>query len=73
MNFNFNSIGWKQCNENKLYIIGKLNGEPAISEKIFFLNQLSQNKETAVSISFIQPLFKISSLAVEVPSRETSS
>ena len=27
-------------------------GEPAISEKIFFLNQLSQNKETAVSSLF---------------------
>lgn len=30
-------------------LLGKLNGEPAISEKIFFLNQLSQNEETAVS------------------------
>ena len=35
-------------------LLGKLNGEPAISEKIFFLNQLSQNEETAVS-----PLFNL--------------
>ena len=35
-------------------LLGKLNGELAISEKIFFLNQLSQNKETAVS-----PLFNL--------------
>ena len=37
-------------------LLGKLNGEPSISEKIFFLNQLSQNKETALS-----PLFNLSS------------
>ena len=35
-------------------LLGNINGEPAISEKIFFLNQPSQNKETAVS-----PLFNL--------------
>ena len=35
-------------------LLGKLNGELAISEKIFFLNQLSQNEETGVS-----PLFNL--------------
>ena len=34
---------------SSMSLLRKLSGEPAISQKIFFLNQLSQDKETALS------------------------